>query len=199
MSIFRLSVRPETAICPPCNCQLITAGDIIEVQLPSAATNPTLQAGRCELPVLVQDTHPSTTEAKHRGFALVTYGSAADAQDAIDNMDLNELQGRVIKVNLARPMKGLMQQPGGNRASAFCHWKDAFFRVVLTGIYSLGERGMAQSQCPAAIAEWRLASHMLSVHIYMANYPHAGVGGRNAKDSDAIEEENAEGEDAMEE
>jgi len=31
-------------------------------------------------------------------------------------MDLNELQGRVIKVNLARPMKGLMQQPGGNRA-----------------------------------------------------------------------------------
>jgi len=76
-----------------------TFGDIIEVQLPSAATNPTLQA-----------------EAKHRGFAFVTYGSAADAQDAIDNMDLNELQGRVIKVNLARPMKGLMQQPGGNRA-----------------------------------------------------------------------------------
>ncbi|KAJ6630832.1 RNA-binding domain-containing protein [Mycena sp. CBHHK59/15] len=77
-----------------------TFGDIIEVQLPSAATNPTLQA-----------------EAKHRGFAFVTYGSSADAQDAIDNMDLNELQGRVIKVNLARPMKGLTQQPGGNRAS----------------------------------------------------------------------------------
>ncbi|KAJ7235479.1 hypothetical protein B0H12DRAFT_1238778 [Mycena haematopus] len=76
-----------------------TFGDIIEVQLPSSATNPTLQA-----------------EAKHRGFAFVTYGSAADAQDAIDNMDLNELHGRVIKVNLARPMKGLMQQPGGNRA-----------------------------------------------------------------------------------
>ncbi|KAJ7109407.1 hypothetical protein C8R44DRAFT_635241 [Mycena epipterygia] len=82
----------------------LTFGDIIEVQLPSAATNPTLQA-----------------EAKHRGFAFVTYGSAADAQDAIDNMDLNELQGRVIKVNLARPMKGLMQQPGGNRASAFAN------------------------------------------------------------------------------
>ncbi|KAJ7285803.1 RNA-binding domain-containing protein [Mycena rebaudengoi] len=76
-----------------------TFGDIIEVQLPSAATNPTLQA-----------------EAKHRGFAFVTYGSSADAQDAIDNMDLNELEGRVIKVNLARPMKGLTQQPGGNRA-----------------------------------------------------------------------------------
>ncbi|KAF9075271.1 RNA-binding domain-containing protein [Rhodocollybia butyracea] len=75
-----------------------TFGDVIEVQLPSAATNPHQQ-----------------TEAKHRGFAFVTYGSAADAQDAIDNMDLNELRGRVIKVNLARPMKTPMQL-GGNRA-----------------------------------------------------------------------------------
>ncbi|KAJ7916597.1 RNA-binding domain-containing protein [Mycena leptocephala] len=88
-------------------------GDIIEVQLPSSATNPTLQA-----------------EAKHRGFAFVTYGSAADAQDAINNMDLNELHGRVIKVNLARPMKGLMQQPGGNRASAFANCIDAFFLIT---------------------------------------------------------------------
>ncbi|KAI3610413.1 cyclophilin type peptidyl-prolyl cis-trans [Moniliophthora roreri] len=71
-------------------------GDIIEVQLPSAATNPSQQ-----------------NEAKHRGFAFVTYSSAADAQDAIDNMDLNELRGRVIKVNLAKPMKTPMQL-GGN-------------------------------------------------------------------------------------
>jgi peptidyl-prolyl isomerase E (cyclophilin E) len=75
-----------------------TFGDIVDVQLPSAATNPTHEA-----------------ESKHRGFAFVTYGSAADAHDAIDNMDLNEMQGRVIKVNLARPMKGPVQ-PGGNRA-----------------------------------------------------------------------------------
>jgi len=75
-----------------------TFGDIIEVQLPSAATNPTLQH-----------------EAKHRGFAFVTYGSSADAQDAIDNMDMNELRGKVIKVNLARPMKG-PAQGAGNRA-----------------------------------------------------------------------------------
>ncbi|KAL0071383.1 hypothetical protein AAF712_001240 [Marasmius tenuissimus] len=75
-----------------------TFGDIIEVQLPTTATNPTQQ-----------------TDAKHRGFAFVTYGSSADAQDAIDNMDLNELRGRVLKVNLARPMKTPMQL-GGNRA-----------------------------------------------------------------------------------
>ncbi|KAJ3725924.1 hypothetical protein EV361DRAFT_529554 [Lentinula raphanica] len=75
-----------------------TFGDVIEVQLPSAATNPHQQS-----------------EAKHRGFAFVTYSSTSDAQDAIDNMDLNELKGRVIKVNLARPMKTPMQL-GGNRA-----------------------------------------------------------------------------------
>ncbi|KAF9264650.1 RNA-binding domain-containing protein [Marasmius fiardii PR-910] len=75
-----------------------TFGDIIEVQLPPAATN-----------------HSQQADAKHRGFAFVTYGSSADAQDAIDNMDLNELKGRVIKVNLARPMKTPMQL-GGNRA-----------------------------------------------------------------------------------
>jgi len=75
-----------------------TFGDIIEVQLPPATTNPNQQA-----------------DGKHRGFAFVTYGSSADAQDAIDNMDLNELRGRVIKVNLARPMKGPAQL-GGNRA-----------------------------------------------------------------------------------
>jgi len=76
-----------------------TFGDIVEVQLPSAATNPT-----------------SESEAKHRGFAFVTYASPADAQDAIDNMDLNELRGRVLKVNIARPMKTAIQPGAGNRA-----------------------------------------------------------------------------------
>jgi peptidyl-prolyl isomerase E (cyclophilin E) len=46
----------------------------------------------------------------------VTFASSADAQDAIDNMDLNEMGGKVLKVNLARPMKGQLQA-GGNRAS----------------------------------------------------------------------------------
>ncbi|KAF8654146.1 hypothetical protein AX16_003675 [Volvariella volvacea WC 439] len=75
-----------------------TFGDIIEVQLPTAVTNPHQQ-----------------NEAKHRGYGFVTFGSPLDAQDAIDNMDMNELQGKVIKVSLARPMKGPIQ-PLGNRA-----------------------------------------------------------------------------------
>lgn len=78
-----------------------TFGDIIEVVLPGPAN---------------ANQRQPQTQAKHRGFAFVTYGSTSDAQDAIDNMDLNELKGRVIKVNLAKPMKGLLSAPGQNRA-----------------------------------------------------------------------------------
>jgi len=78
--------------------QFSTFGDIIEVQLPLAPANPGQQG-----------------DVKHRGFAFVTYGSSNDAQDAIDNMDMNELKGKVIKVNLARPMKGPIEA-GNNRA-----------------------------------------------------------------------------------
>lgn len=56
----------------------------------------------------------------------MTFSSPADAQDAIDNMDLNELNGRVVRVNLARPMKGPTQAPG-NRAST-CLPFPGFFR-----------------------------------------------------------------------
>ncbi|KAF7778699.1 hypothetical protein Agabi119p4_3044 [Agaricus bisporus var. burnettii] len=75
-----------------------TFGDILEVQLPSAVVDPNRQ-----------------NEPKHRGYGFVTFGASADAQDAIDNMDMNELKGKVLKVNLARPMKGPVQ-PMGNRA-----------------------------------------------------------------------------------
>lgn len=91
-------------------------GDIVEVQLPTAATNTTSESGTRTLSdqyyVLI-----SHLEAKHRGFAFVTYTSPADAQDAIDNMDLNELRGRVLKVNIARQIKAAIQPGAGNRAS----------------------------------------------------------------------------------
>jgi len=74
-------------------------GDIVEIQLPTAATGTV-----------------SEPETKHRGFAFVTYASPSDAQDAIDNMDLNELRGKVLKVNIARPIKAAIQPGAGNRA-----------------------------------------------------------------------------------
>ncbi|KAH8822927.1 RNA-binding domain-containing protein [Flagelloscypha sp. PMI_526] len=80
-----------------------TFGDILDVQIPPATTNP----------------HSLEEAKKHRGFAFVTFSSTADAQDAIDNMDMNEMAGRVIKVHVARPgsvKAALQSQLGGNRA-----------------------------------------------------------------------------------
>ncbi|KAF7723932.1 Peptidyl-prolyl cis-trans isomerase cyp10 [Apophysomyces ossiformis] len=41
----------------------------------------------------------------HRGFGFVEYELEADALDAIDNMHHAELNGRVIKVSMAKPQK----------------------------------------------------------------------------------------------
>ncbi|KAF9479774.1 RNA-binding domain-containing protein [Pholiota conissans] len=79
-----------------------TFGDILEVQLPPPATQ--------------HHQNQAANAPKHRGFAFVTFSSSADAQDAIDNMDMNELNGRVLKVNLARPMKAAALNPQGNKA-----------------------------------------------------------------------------------
>jgi len=79
-----------------------TFGDILEVQIPPPATQ--------------HHQNPNPNAPKHRGFAFITYTSTADAQDAIDNMDMNELKGRVLKVNLARPMKTAAANLSGNRA-----------------------------------------------------------------------------------
>ena len=100
-------------------------------------------------------------ETKHRGFAFVTYSSSADAQDAIDNMDLNELNGRVLRVNLAKPMKG-PTQAAGNRASTSSPAQgssdDAHVRSFSL---SLGVRGLAPQIRQAVVAEWWYAS---SIH-----------------------------------
>lgn len=77
-----------------------TFGDILEVQIPLAQTAPA---------------YDQNSNQKHRGFAFVTYTSSGDAQDAIDNMDLNELRGRVLRVSLARPQK-LTAALSGNKA-----------------------------------------------------------------------------------
>ena len=45
---------------------------------------------------------PSSTEL-HRGFGYVEFEEAADAKEAIDNMDQSEIYGRVIKVAMAKP------------------------------------------------------------------------------------------------
>ena len=106
-------------------------------------------------------------EPKHRGFAFVTFGSSADAQDAIDNMDMNELKGRVLKVNLARPIKGALQ-PNGNRASKCSSflYSDANGTNVSYYYLSLGIRGMVKRACKTSGAIWRSVYFHFSLHLW---------------------------------
>jgi len=37
----------------------------------------------------------------HRGFGYVEFGNASDALDAVDNMHLNQINGKTLKVNVS--------------------------------------------------------------------------------------------------
>lgn len=58
---------------------------------------------------------PSNTDP-HRGFGYVEFEHAADAKEAIDNMDQSELYGRVIKVATAKPQKDQNEGLGSKTA-----------------------------------------------------------------------------------
>eukprot|EP01138_Halocafeteria_seosinensis_P000389 gb/GECG01000402.1/.p1 GENE.gb/GECG01000402.1/~~gb/GECG01000402.1/.p1 ORF type:complete len:153 (+),score=31.87 gb/GECG01000402.1/:1-459(+) len=81
------------------NAAFIPFGDIAQVNMPL-------------------DPNKEDTE-QHRGFAFVEFEDENDAEEAIDNMDMSELCGRVIRVNHARPMKA------GQTAPSKAVWEDA--------------------------------------------------------------------------
>ena len=69
----------------------------------------------------------------------MTFGAQADALDAIDNMDLNEFHGRVIRVGPAKSAK-IAAQPQGNRAV----WEsEAWLKV-----YGPKATGPAEAEAP---------------------------------------------------
>ena len=74
----------------------IPFGEIAEVQVPK------------------QDA-PNSTEP-HRGFAYVEFEDAADAKEAIDNMDQAELFGRILKVSQAKAPKSADEGLGSKTA-----------------------------------------------------------------------------------
>jgi len=94
-----------------------TFGDIIEIQIPTS-----------------QPTSQNPTPTGHRGFAFITFSVTSDAQDAIDNMDLNTIRGRVVKVNLAKAAKKtqwlhLETVPFGSRKIGFSKMPNRWPRV----------------------------------------------------------------------
>ncbi|KAF7540400.1 hypothetical protein G7Z17_g12203 [Cylindrodendrum hubeiense] len=58
---------------------------------------------------------PNSTEP-HRGFAYVEYEDAADAKEAINNMDQSEFFGRILKVSQAKAPKSAEEGLGSKTA-----------------------------------------------------------------------------------
>ena len=54
-------------------------------------------------------------EDEHRGFGFIEFESQHEAQDAIDNMDLNVVAGKIIKCNYAKPLKAAQMVGQGNK------------------------------------------------------------------------------------
>lgn len=85
--------------------------------------------------------HVLTPASKHRGYAFITFADAADAQEAIDNYDLNELpgyagQGKFLKCSIANPNKY-----GGDSSGK--HDRACELRGLRRADASVGERGVA--------------------------------------------------------
>ena len=101
---------------------------------------------------------------KHRGFGFVEYENPEDASEAIFNMNNGELNGRVLTVNLAKPMTvSERSQKAVWHAEADSYFdKEALFRLPGSageGRRAIGTKGYAENdeevycdcldQCPA--------------------------------------------------
>ena len=81
---------------------------------------------------------------------------AMQAAQVLSPPNMNELQGHVLKVNLARPMKGALQL-NGNRASKCLHFFFSYlFDANVSVLFlSLGLRGMVKRACKTSGTIWQ--------------------------------------------
>merc|ERR1712167_433952 len=68
------------------------------------------------------------TTQKHRGFGFVTFEEREDAKEAISNMNNSELYGRVLRVNVAKPMRAKAE--GSGKAVWADEYADKYFDEV---------------------------------------------------------------------
>lgn len=85
---------------------MVTTGHILDAFIPFG------EIVDCKLP---KPEAPNSGEA-HRGFAYVEYEDAADAKEAIDNMDQSEFFGRILKVSQAKAPKSADEGLGSKTA-----------------------------------------------------------------------------------
>jgi len=93
---------------------------------------------------------------QHKGFGFVEFESKEDVLDAIDNMHMSELNGRVIKVNLAKA-----QRLAGSNNKAI--WDDdAWLRkyALNTAEDQLDEDAQQNSEEPSAGNEEAQEQHI---------------------------------------
>lgn len=91
-------------------------GEVIDVQLPKQRTAESSSHGQPAAPTaldgqsgedqLQQMQLIDQSQQPHRGFGFVVFAAEDEAEDAIDNMNLNEIEGRIVNVSLARPAAG---------------------------------------------------------------------------------------------
>jgi RNA recognition motif-containing protein len=82
---------------------------------------------------------PSSTDL-HRGFGYVEFEDAADAKEAIDNMDQSELYGRVIKVAMAKPDRKDTGEVGLGSTTAIWEQVCCIFLMPVIAVLTLWHR-----------------------------------------------------------
>ncbi|KAJ9617677.1 uncharacterized protein PV06_07297 [Exophiala oligosperma] len=80
----------------------------------------------------------------HRGFGYVEFEDAADAKEAIDNMNQSELYGRVIKVALAKPDR--KETGEASLGSTTAIWEQEGYLAKYAGAASEDREAVEQSR-----------------------------------------------------
>src|SRR5271170_2361801 len=113
------STRPNSTVyVGGLDTTMVTAATLSEAFIPFG------EIGDITLP---KPEAPSSTDL-HRGFGYVEFEDAADAKEAIDNRDLSELYGRVIKVAMAKPERKDGESSGLGSTTAI--WEQVCFVLL---------------------------------------------------------------------
>ncbi|KAG2352433.1 hypothetical protein BDR07DRAFT_1313790, partial [Suillus spraguei] len=68
---------------------------------------------------------------RSRGFGFVTYGTTEEANNAIANMNEQEVDGRRIKVNLANPRSSATGAPSYGGQGGFAGGQGGYLKVAM--------------------------------------------------------------------